>query len=139
MKQRTSEAEELLTASSPSTVKYDNAGCLDKDREAYLHSMIPRRALEAISRQSDRDTFATVRLRTGKTKGCLSRKTALALSASPTSRRGIGQSPMVFKLAKSAERHWRRLDGSERLVQVIDGLRFHDGEPVQAAEEQAAA
>ena len=50
-------------------------------------------------------TFATVRLRTDKTKGCLSRPTALA---------------MVFKLAKSAERHWRRLDGSERLAQVIE-------------------
>ncbi len=46
---------------------------------------------------------------------------------------------MVFKLAKSAERSWRRLDGSERLAQVIEGVCFCDGEPVQAAEEQAAA
>ena len=68
-------------------------------------------------------TFATVRLRTDKTKGCLSRQTALA---------------MIFKLAKSAERHWRRLDGSERLGQLIQGVRFRDGEPVQAAEDQAA-
>jgi hypothetical protein len=44
-------------------------------------------------------TFATVRLRTDKTRGCLSRQTALA---------------MVYKLAKSAERSWRRLDGSPR-------------------------
>ena len=57
-------------------------------------------------------TFATVRLRTDKTKGCLSRQTALA---------------MVFKLAKSAERHWRRLDGSERLAQVIEGVHFSPG------------
>ena len=69
-------------------------------------------------------TFATVRLRTIKTKGCLSRQTALA---------------MVFKLAQSAERHWRRLDGSQRLGQLIQGVRFRDGEPVQAAEDQAAA
>ena len=69
-------------------------------------------------------TFATVRLRTDKTKGCLSRETALA---------------MVFKLAKSAERHWRRLDGAKRLGQIIGGIRFRDGEPVQDAEEQAAA
>ena len=46
---------------------------------------------------------------------------------------------MVFKLTKSAERHWRRLDGTERLAQVIAGVRFRDGEPVQAAEGQAAA
>ena len=68
-------------------------------------------------------TFATVRLRTDKTKGCLSRQTASA---------------MVCKLAKAAERHWRRLDGAERLAQVIQGVRFRDGEPVQATEEQAA-
>jgi putative transposase len=69
-------------------------------------------------------TFATVRLRTDKTKGCLSRQTALA---------------MVYKLARSAERSGRRLDGAERLAQVVQGVRFRDGEPVQAAEEQAAA
>ena len=41
-------------------------------------------------------TFATVRLRTVKTKGCLSRKTALA---------------MVFKLILSARRKWRKRGG----------------------------
>lgn len=69
-------------------------------------------------------TFATVRLRTDKTKGCLSRETALA---------------MVFKLATTAERHWRRLDGANRFGQLIEGIKFHDGEAVQDAEEQAAA
>ena len=49
-------------------------------------------------------TFATVRLRTDKTKGCLSRKTALA---------------MVFKLLLSARKKWRRLDGSDHLAEVI--------------------
>ena len=68
--------------------------------------------------------FATVRLRTDKTKGCLSRETALA---------------MVFKLAKSAERHWRRLNGSERLGAIVRGVRFRDGEAVTAAGDQAAA
>ena len=64
-------------------------------------------------------TFATVRLRTDKTKGCLSCETALA---------------MVFLLTKSAERHWRRLNGSERLVEIARGVRFRDGEPVTATE-----
>lgn len=45
---------------------------------------------------------------------------------------------MVLKLASSAERHWRRLDGSERLGQLIQGIRFRDGQPGKAAEEQAA-
>jgi hypothetical protein len=46
---------------------------------------------------------------------------------------------MVFKLAKSAERHWRRLNGSARLAEVVRGVRFRDGEPAAAAEDQAAA
>ena len=69
-------------------------------------------------------TFATVRLRTNKTKGCLSRDTALA---------------MVFKLVKSAECHWRRLNGTNRLGEIINGIKFRDGEPIKDAEDHAAA
>ena len=108
-------------------VKYDKAAaCLAKDRDSLLAFYdFPAEHWKHVRTSNPiESTFATVRLRTDKTKGCLSRQTALA---------------MVFKLAKSAERHWRRLDGSERLAQMIEGVRFHDGEPVQAAEEQAAA
>ena len=107
--------------------KYDKAAaCLAKDRESLLafYDFPAEHWKHVRSTNPIESTFATVRLRTDKTKGCLSRQTALA---------------MVFKLAQSAERHWRRLDGSGRLAQVIEGVRFRDGEPVQAAEEQAAA
>ena len=107
--------------------KYDKAtGCLSKDRQALLAFYdFPAEHWKHVRTSNPIEgTFATVRLRTDRTKGCLSRQTALA---------------MVFKLAKSAERHWRRLDGSQRLAQVIQGVRFRDGEPVQAAEDQAAA
>ena len=57
-------------------------------------------------------TFATVRHRTGKTKGCLSRKTGLA---------------MVFKLMMSAQGKWRKLDGSNRMPEIIQGIAFIDG------------
>ncbi len=57
-------------------------------------------------------TFATVRLRTIKTKGCLSRKTALA---------------MAFKLILSAKRKWRKLDGSNQIAEIIEGVPFKDG------------
>jgi putative transposase len=53
-----------------------------------------------------------VRNRTRKTKGCLSRKTALA---------------MVFKLMVSAKKKWRKLDGKNRLPEIIQGLEFKDG------------
>jgi putative transposase len=56
--------------------------------------------------------FATVRNRTRKTKGCLSRKTALS---------------MVFKLMMSAKKKWRKLSGTNRLPEVIQGIEFKDG------------
>jgi len=56
--------------------------------------------------------FATVRNRTRKTKGCLSRKTALS---------------MVFKLMMSAKKKWRKLSGTNRLPEVIQGVEFKDG------------
>ena len=57
-------------------------------------------------------TFATVRLRTAKTRGCVSRAGMLA---------------MAFKLTKTAEQNWRTLKGHARLGQVIEGVRFKDG------------
>ena len=56
--------------------------------------------------------FATVRNRTRKTKGCLNRKTALA---------------MVFRLMMSAKKKWRKLDGQNRLPEIIQGIKFRDG------------
>ncbi len=107
--------------------KYDKAAhCLAKDREALLvfYDVPAEHWKHVRSTNPVESAFATVRLRTDKTKGCLSRETALA---------------MVLKLATAAERHWRRLNGPERLAEVIRGVRFRDGEPVQAAGDQAAA
>jgi len=63
-------------------------------------------------------TFSTVRLRTGKTKGCGSRTACLA---------------MVFKLAQSAEQHWRALNGSTLISDIIAGVQFVDGVKKEAA------
>jgi len=57
-------------------------------------------------------TFATVRLRTAKTKGCGSRQACLT---------------MVFKLCQSAERSWRKLNGCALLREVSEGIEFEDG------------
>jgi putative transposase len=56
-------------------------------------------------------TFATVRLRHRRTKGSGSRMASLA---------------MVFKLAREAEKHWRRLNGTEMIVHVIEEKEFKD-------------
>ena len=60
-------------------------------------------------------TFATVRLRTTKTRGCGSRQTILA---------------MVYKLGQSAQKKWRKLRGFKLLADVIRGVQFKDGERV---------
>ena len=57
-------------------------------------------------------TFATVRRRTRQTKGCGTRKATLT---------------MVFKLAREAGKHWRRLNGYQQLTNVINGAIFKDG------------
>ena len=58
-------------------------------------------------------TFATVRLRTHRTKGMGSRIATLT---------------MVFKLVLQAQKHWRRLHGFQIIPKVISGVRFIDGE-----------
>jgi len=60
-------------------------------------------------------TFATVRLRTKRTKGCGSRKATLS---------------MVFKLAQEAQKNWRRLRGYRMIPLVIENKKFRDGELV---------
>jgi putative transposase len=67
-------------------------------------------------------TFATVRLRTQRTKGCGSRMATLT---------------MVFKLGLEAQKTWRRLNGAEPLAKVIQGVRFVDG--LEATGTQQAA
>lgn len=62
-------------------------------------------------------TFATVRLRTSKTKGAGSRSACLA---------------MAFKLVESAQNHWRKLNGCKLLPEVIAGVVFKDGEKLAA-------
>jgi putative transposase len=65
-------------------------------------------------------TFATVRLRTDKTRGCVSRDSILA---------------MVYKLGMSAQKRWRRLRGFERLADVITGVKFINGQRESTTEE----
>jgi putative transposase len=63
--------------------------------------------------------FATIRLRTKRTKGHGSAKAALS---------------MAFKLAQCAEKKWNRLRGSELLADVIDvNFKFEDGIKMKAA------
>lgn len=100
--------------------KYDKAvDCLIKDRAELLAFYdFPAEHWKHLRTSNPiESTFATVRHRTIRSKGCLSNKTALA---------------MVFKLADAAQKSWRRLDGHNHLPKVIQGVKFADGIEVAA-------
>jgi len=95
--------------------KYPKAvECLEKDREALLrfYDFPAEHWVHLRTTNPIESTFATVRLRTRRTKGCGSRTACLT---------------MVFKLAQCAERHWRRLNAKELIVEVIRGITFVNG------------
>ena len=96
-------------------VKYDKAAeCLEKDREALLafYDFPAEHWKHLRTTNPIESTFATVRHRTIRSKGCLSNKTALA---------------MVFKLVDGAQKNWRKLEGHNQLPKIIQGVKFTDG------------
>lgn len=95
--------------------KYPNATkCLAKDRDTLMTFYdFPAEHWKHIRTTNPvESTFATVKLRTAKTRGCLSRKTAFT---------------MVFKLLESAQKRWRKLTGPYRIAEVIGGVDFVNG------------
>jgi len=97
------------------SVKYEKAAdCLEKDRDALLafYDFPAEHWKHLRTTNPIESTFATVRHRTIRAKGCLSNKTALA---------------MVFKLVEGAQKSWRRLDGHNQLPKLILGVKFSDG------------
>jgi putative transposase len=101
-------------------VKYDKAAqCLAKDRDTLLafHDFPAEHWKHLRTTNPIESTFATVRHRTIRSKGCLSNRTALA---------------MVFKIVEAAQKTWRRLDGHNQLPKVVRGVRFADGLEVTA-------
>jgi putative transposase len=90
------------------------ADCLEKDRaELMAFYDFPAEHWGHLRTSNPiESTFATVRLRTYRTKGPGSRLAGLA---------------MAFKLAQKAEKGWRKLNKSEMLRDVVDGIVFVDG------------
>ena len=108
-------------------VKYDKAAeCLIKDRDALLtfYDFPAEHWKHLRTTNVIESSFATIRHRTVRSKGCLSNKTALA---------------MIFKLAEAAEKSWRRLDGHIQLPELILGVKFADGVEIIRSQAQAAA
>ena len=95
--------------------KYPQAvACLADQEEALFafYDMPAAHWLHIRSTNVIESVFATVRLRTYKTKGSGTRVATLS---------------MVFKLMQEAQRTWRRLDAWQKLKLLHDGRRFVDG------------
>ena len=95
--------------------KYPRAAdCLRKDREDLLAFYdFPAQHWQHIRTTNPiESTFATVRLRTKKTRNTFSRTAMLSL---------------VFKLCQAAEKRWLKLRGYKLLTDVIEGIKFKDG------------
>ncbi len=102
--------------------KYPKAvDCLVKDRTVLLtfYDFPAEHWIHIRTTNPIESSFATIRHRTTRTKNCVSRTTLLGL---------------VFQLALTAEKSWRKLRGFRLLPQVVQGIRFQDG---IAVDEQA--
>jgi transposase-like protein len=96
-------------------LKYPKAtACLQKDRAELLQFYVFPAAHWPSLRTTNpiESTFGTIRHRTVRTKGCLTRD---------------GMLHMMFKLGQCAEKTWRRLRGFRELPKVIAGIQFMDG------------
>ena len=95
--------------------KYPKAtACLEKDRDKLLTFYdFPAEHWKHIRTTNPiESTFATVKLRTDKVRGCFSAKTVVT---------------MAFKLCECAQRRWQRLYGYRELGKVISGVKFING------------
>ncbi len=95
--------------------KYERAvACLTRDTEALLAFYdFPAEHWDHLRTSNPIESvFATVRHRTVRTKGALSQKTAKL---------------MVFTLVRAASKTWRKLNGTNQLPRVIEGVTFTDG------------
>jgi putative transposase len=107
--------------------KYPKAmDCLSKDKEKLLafYDFPAEHWAHLRTTNPIESVFASVRLRTGKTKNCGSRKTTLA---------------MAYKLIVTAQKKWRRLRGYKLLADVIQGVKFKDGVRVKPDQKQEYA
>ena len=95
--------------------KYPGAcECLQKDREELLafYDFPAEHWKHLRTTNPIESTFSTIRLRHRRTKGSGTRRTSLA---------------MMFKLAQSAEKRWKRLNGHQQLLPLLEGKTFIDG------------
>jgi len=106
--------------------KYPKATlCLQKDREELMAFYdFPAKHWQSLRTSNPiESTFGTIRHRTKRSKGCLTRD---------------GMLHMMFKLGMCAEKKWRKLRGFNDLAKVVTGVQFKDGVEVIQVDQVAA-
>jgi putative transposase len=124
---RATAAAAMETFAEKDAANYAKAvACMLKDREALLTFYdFPAEHWDHLRTSNPIESvFATVRLRTVRTKGALSQDTA---------RR------MVFKLVRAAAKTWRRLNGENQSPKVVRAVTFRNGVEVIDAPAKTAA
>jgi transposase-like protein len=98
--------------------------CLSKDKEVLFafYNFPAEHWVHIRTTNPIESTFATVRLRTEKTKGCGTRLATLV---------------MVFKLVLETKKTWKKIKGYRLIPKVLEGVTFIDGE-LQDEGEQVA-
>ena len=107
--------------------KYPKAmNCLNKDRERMLafYDFPAEHWVSIRTTNPIESTFATVRLRSNRTRNCGSRDTTLA---------------MVYKLMLSAQKRWRRINGFGKLELIANDVPFRDGVLIDDQHDRVAA
>lgn len=112
---------ELFGAKYPKAME-----CLKKDKDELLafYDFPAEHWIHIRTTNPIESAFATVRLRTKKSRNCGSRDTTLA---------------MVFKLMQSAQKRWIKIRGFNLLTLVVNNVKFEDGvQVVEKLDEEAA-
>jgi putative transposase len=93
----------------------DACECLSKDKDTLFafYDFPAEHWIHLRTTNPIESTFATVRLRTAKTKGCGTRLATLT---------------MVFKLVLETRKTWKKLKGYKLIPKVLQGIVFVDGE-----------
>lgn len=107
--------------------KYQKAmECLSRDREELLafYDFPAEHWVHIRTTNPIESVFATVRLRTKKSRNCGSRDSTLA---------------MVFKLMESAQKRWKKIRGFNLLTLVVNNVKFNDGIKVEEQSDRKAA
>lgn len=105
--------------------KYPKAvDCLARDRDELLafYDFPAVHWTHIRTTNVNESAFATIRHRSSRAKGCVTRQTMLS---------------MIYKMGMSAEKSWRRLRGFRQLAKVIEGVTFNDG--IEVIEDSRAA